>query len=328
MQSANLPPDETDRVLTLHSLNVLNTMPEERFNALTRAARRMFSVSIAQVSLIDTDRQWIKSSAGWPPVEAPRKVSFCAHAILKDEVMHVEDALADDRFADNPLVVGEPHIRFYAGCPLRVGEHSLGTLCVIDRSPRPFSDQERFMLQDLARMVEEILLIEHQEATDPLTGLTNLGGFETLGRQLLAICREQGEAATLVYCELTGVEGVFQRMGLLEAERATKRFGVWLTEAFGDACTVARVGEDDFAVLAPRPLPGAVDAAIAMLEERMRELNRNSKEHDETQLSPVRRSATELGLNMVRMEIDPARQEPMRELLGKAQAALRGKGSG
>src|SRR6202046_3054918 len=118
MKPAAIPATEESRIAALRLLNILDTQPEERFDRLTRMARRLFSVPIAQGTLIDTDRQWFKSSAGVSNGETSRDVSFCAHAILDDEVMCIQDAIQDERFFDNPLVVGQPGIRFYAGCPL------------------------------------------------------------------------------------------------------------------------------------------------------------------------------------------------------------------
>src|SRR5580693_4864027 len=143
MQIAPLPANENSRIACLRLLNILDTQPEERFDRITRMAKRLFSVPIAQVTLIDTNRQWFKSSIGVSDRETSRDFSFCAHAILGEGIMHVSDASQDDRFFDNPLVTGAPNIRFYAGCPLQVGAENLGTLCVIDDKPREFDDEER-----------------------------------------------------------------------------------------------------------------------------------------------------------------------------------------
>src|SRR5579871_5517054 len=142
MQKPGIPADEKERVATLRSLHILDTPSEERFDRLTRIAKRMFGVSVAEVSLIDSTRQWIKSTTAKSTHDTPREVSFCGHTILGDDVLHVPDATTDERFFDNPLVVGEPKIRFYAGYPIRFGEHNLGALCLIDREPRSFSDEE------------------------------------------------------------------------------------------------------------------------------------------------------------------------------------------
>ena len=155
MQPPPRPADEGHRLLALHALGILDSPPDERFDTLTRLATRLFGVPIAAVSLIDEHRPWFKSCAGLPVRETPREVSFCGHAILGSEVLVVEDARLDVRFADNPLVLGAPHIRFYAGSPLVGPDGSrLGTLCVIDRRPRRFSAEDGTLLRDLARLAE------------------------------------------------------------------------------------------------------------------------------------------------------------------------------
>jgi GAF domain-containing protein len=133
-------------------LNILDTQPEERFDRLTRMAKRLFSVPIATVTLVDTHRQWFKSSQGLSASETSRDISLCGHTILSDEILLVPDAELDERFFDNPLVVGDPNIRFYAGCPLKVGAENLGTLCVIDDKPRVFGQEELRLLRDLAEI--------------------------------------------------------------------------------------------------------------------------------------------------------------------------------
>lgn len=129
------PANEATRIDALHGLN-LDAAPEERFDRLTRLAKRLFNVPIALVTLIDKDRQWFKSCVGLDVSETSRDVSFCGHAILQNELMLVPDAREDLRFHDNPLVTGAPNIRFYAGYPLTVPDgNKLGTLCLIDTKP-------------------------------------------------------------------------------------------------------------------------------------------------------------------------------------------------
>ncbi|NND64743.1 MAG: GAF domain-containing protein, partial [Gammaproteobacteria bacterium] len=126
-----IPSDEKARIEALHSLNILDTETEERFDRLTRLAKRMFDVDIALVSLVDVNRQWFKSCQGLDASETPRDISFCGHAILGEDAFVIPDAVKDDRFKFNPLVTGEPFIRFYAGIPLRYADGSkLGTVCL------------------------------------------------------------------------------------------------------------------------------------------------------------------------------------------------------
>ncbi|WP_461605861.1 GAF domain-containing protein, partial [Aeromonas allosaccharophila] len=144
MQSPVVPDNEPLRLDALRRLAILDSPAEERFDRITRMARNMFDVPIALVSLVDENRQWFKSCCGLPVLETPRDISFCGHAILGEELFVVEDAAQDPRFSDNPLVTGEPHIRFYAGHPLEVGNGlKLGTLCIIDSKPRCFSPRDQ-----------------------------------------------------------------------------------------------------------------------------------------------------------------------------------------
>lgn len=158
MQRPPFPPDEAARLAALHGLHVLDTSFEERFDRITRTAQRLFNVPFALISLVDAERQWFKSCQGLNASETPRDISFCGHAILGEGVFLVADALADLRFADNPLVTGEPKIRFYAGQPLRAPDGSrIGTLCIIDRQPRVMSEAELQSLHDLAAWAEQEL---------------------------------------------------------------------------------------------------------------------------------------------------------------------------
>ena len=121
MQSAPDRPDESATLAALRRLQVLDTGPEAQFDALVEAASLLCGVPISLISLVDSDRQWFKANVGLPGVtETPREQAFCAHAVLGDELFEVPDASADPRFADNPLVAGQPDIRFYAGVPLRL----------------------------------------------------------------------------------------------------------------------------------------------------------------------------------------------------------------
>jgi GAF domain-containing protein len=127
-----LPPNEADRLAALRQLLILDTPPEERFDRITAFAQREFGVPTVLISMVDGERQWFKSKVGLAACETPRSISFCGHAILQEDVMVVADARTDARFSDNPLVTGEPFIRFYAGAPLVLPSgHAVGTLCLI-----------------------------------------------------------------------------------------------------------------------------------------------------------------------------------------------------
>jgi phosphoribosyl 1,2-cyclic phosphodiesterase/DNA-binding response OmpR family regulator len=154
---ATRPSDEAARLSALHQLGILDSAPEERFDRITRLARRLFDTPIALVSLVDAERQWFKSRAGVELEETPREYSFCAHAIHDDRVFVVPDALLDPRFADNPMVTGASRIRFYAGRPVRFDGRRVGTLCLADSRPRQLRDDDVQALEDLAVLVEKEL---------------------------------------------------------------------------------------------------------------------------------------------------------------------------
>ncbi len=163
MKKLILSADESARLKGLEDLGILDTLPEERFDRITNLARLIFDVPIALVSLVDRDRQWFKSCYGLNVDSTARDVSFCGHAINEPAPLVVEDATQDKRFSDNPLVLNDPCIRFYAGYPIQTsGGHKIGTLCVIDTQARVFNDGDRTKLAALAQMVESEILVTEQ----------------------------------------------------------------------------------------------------------------------------------------------------------------------
>ena len=154
MIEAPFPENEADRLKALLDYDILDTPPEPQFDDLTSLAARICRTPIALISLIDSDRQWFKSAVGLTVTETRRKIGLCAHAILQQEVFEIRDTLHDKRFANNPLVTGEPRIRFYAGAPLRSPTgHMLGSLCVVDHTPRELTPDQRETLRALGRQV-------------------------------------------------------------------------------------------------------------------------------------------------------------------------------
>ena len=232
------PPDEHDRLSALLSLALLDTGPEERFDRITRRAQHLLGVPIALISLVDKDRQWFKSRQGLDASETPREHAFCAHAILApDQVLEVRDAAADPRFKDNPLVTGGPNIRFYAGCPIRSpAGQPIGTLCVIDSTPRALNAAGLSVLKDLADQIEDELWVEQSASIDPETGLSNMAGFKRGARQVMGYSREARLQVTLIHLSLAPSADALG-------------FAKGLLEAWGDADVLARVSGDEFCVM-------------------------------------------------------------------------------
>jgi len=154
MISAPIPGNEAERLEALRRYQILDTRSDPVFDDLAALASYVCGTPIALVSLVDSDRQWIKARVGLDVSETPRDVSFCGHTILANDTLVVEDTLADSRFADNPLVTSDPKIRFYAGAKLTTSDgHALGSLCVIDRVPRKLTSAQKEALQALSRQV-------------------------------------------------------------------------------------------------------------------------------------------------------------------------------
>lgn len=196
MQIARLPENEAARVATLQSMNILDTPREDRFDRYTRITARIFDMPIALISLVDKYRQWFKSAEGLEADETPRDISFCGHAILGDGVFEVRNTRRDPRFRDNPLVIEQPHIRFYAGAPLETPNgHKLGTLCIIDRVPRHLTDDEKTMLKNLADMV----VGEMMSKIDTETGLANREEQVLNGTKLIDAAEAKRDFSLLLF---------------------------------------------------------------------------------------------------------------------------------
>jgi GAF domain-containing protein len=158
MQAPPIPDNEPDRLAALRELLILDTPPEERLDKIVQFASVEFNVPIALISLIDSNRQWFKARVGLDACETPREISFCGHAILQPDILLIPDALADPRFADNPLVTGDPMIRFYAGAPVVLPSgFAIGTLCLIDTQPRTLDQVELTILSSLRDLLVEEL---------------------------------------------------------------------------------------------------------------------------------------------------------------------------
>lgn len=249
MQAPAIPDNEDARLAALHALQLLDTAPEDRFDRITRVACRTFGVPVALVSLVDSRRQWFKSRAGLDAPQTAREVSLCGHAILADGVFVVPDTQRDPRFADNPLVTGAPHLRFYAGQPLHAGGHRIGTLSLLDHSARDFGPEEARLLGDLAAIVEQEIALQALAMRDELTGLANRRGFRPLAMQALALCRRLDKPASLLCFDLDGFKAINDTHGHAAGDQALQRFAVLLREVFRACDVLGRLGGDEFVAL-------------------------------------------------------------------------------
>ena len=275
MLTPAIPANERQRLKALRDMKVLDTPPEERFDRVTRLARQVFGTQIALVSLVDENRQWFKSRQGLDATETPRDISFCGHAILDDKILVINDAVQDERFCDNPLVCGDPNIRFYAGYPLAAPDGSrVGTLCIIDDKPREITKDELRMLRELGRMIEEELRAADEATTDPATGLSTRKGFLTIADHLLAMCKRCDQPATLLMYHLQNLGDIEAESGRDESDAAAAEFAHLLMASYRDSDIVARVCIDVFCVfLSGTDLDGA-DPARLRLEVHLGARNR------------------------------------------------------
>jgi diguanylate cyclase (GGDEF)-like protein len=267
--------NEAHRLATLRDLHLLDTPPEERFDRLTRLARHLFNVDVAQVSLVDDNRQWFKSSAGSFATQTPREVSFCAHAIASTSTLVVPDARLDQRFHDNPFVSGKPFVRFYAGAPLSMPNGSrVGTLCLVHSLPRAFGKEELARLDDLARMAEQELHAVPLATLDELTGVPNRRAFMTLAQQTLDQCRRQHLPASMVFFDLDDFKEINDCYGHGEGDRALRAFADILQDMSRHQDIVGRIGNDEFAVLLSGCNEADAQSFIAQLQARLSGYNR------------------------------------------------------
>jgi len=277
-----LPDNEAARLQALRETRLLDSPEDEVFDDITRLARDITGAPMALVSLIDQDRQWFLSHQGLATRETSRSIAFCAHAIQRNELFEVADALEDARFQDNPLVRGAPDIRYYAGVPLVISSgEALGTLCVLDTVPRQLTAKQREALKTLAhsvvaemelrrkviRLEQEVVRRRESEflATqlamrDPLTKLPNrLALTERLNLQLRHAIRKQSHLAFL-FVDLDRFKLINDTLGHEVGDAALLEVADRLTRVLRDSDTVARLGGDEFAVL----LPEVSNAEVAM----------------------------------------------------------------
>ena len=259
MPAAAPPPNERQRLAALQACHILNAPADPRFDAFANLTARLLNTPIAALSLVDENRQVFKAAVGLGETrENSRDVSFCAYAILKpDEALVVEDATLDPRFADNPLVLGAPGIRFYAGVPLVDPDgHALGALCAIDTKPRRMNAAELTSLAELARgatatlelhrRLEELRRVAERDA---LTGLANRAAFERCLAEVVAA----GEPAAVLYIDLDRFKAINDLYGHAGGDSLLRETGRRLTASIRSTDLAARLGGDEFALVLRGP---------------------------------------------------------------------------
>ena len=292
MLSAPIPENDERRIASLRDMALLSSPREADFDRVTRIASKLFGTGIAAITLVDQERQSFKSRIGLEIAETPRAFSFCAHAIQSHDTFVVRDAAADRRFFDNPLVIAGPKIKFYAGEPLRnAAGFLIGTLCVIGKEPREFSEDDRRSLQDLGRMVELALenrrlketqfallnsLVEadRDKRVDALTGIWNRRGLDELfDREVARVTRENIPLAVGM-ADIDYFKRVNDTFGHQIGDEAIKVTATLLLNNLRKTDIVGRYGGEEFLKIIPG-MP--VDALPRFADKILNEFRANAQ---------------------------------------------------
>ena len=282
---------EAARLAELHSYDILDTSPERAYDDITYLASQICDTPIALVSLVDADRQWFKSRVGLDTSETDRRIAFCGHAIVdSNRLFVVDDATEDERFADNPLVVGDPEIRFYAGAPITTAAgNTLGTLCVIDTRPRTLEPEQARALEALSRQVMTQLELRrvvaeleasnaeleashaelaHLSVTDPLTSLVNRRALMAFLDAELERHKRYERGLTVALVDLDDFKSYNDAHGHVAGDEALETVARTMLSVCRKTDIAARYGGDELLLVLPdTDRPGAIQIAERLRSE-------------------------------------------------------------
>ncbi len=246
------PLEEALRLDALEAQKITDTGPDESFDRVVRLACAALDTPVGTISFVDDERQWFKARQGMAPRETPRDMAFCSHAIQSDDVMVVEDATRDPRFADNPLVTAEGGIRFYAGAPLKTREgFNLGTLCVIDHIPRRIARRDVNLLKDMAAIVVNEMDLRKRAGTDVLTGLYTRRFLDELAAHEIARARRSGAPLAACLIDIDKFKTVNDSFGHAAGDAVLRLIGPACRAALRAPDMLARYGGEELVVLLP-----------------------------------------------------------------------------
>jgi diguanylate cyclase (GGDEF)-like protein len=265
---SNVDVNEQDRLAALDQYDVLDTPREETFDRITRLACRVFQAPMSTITLIDGHRTWFKSQEGvGPACEAPRASAFCNVTIKATTPLVVLDALADERFKNNPFVVGEPFVRFYAGVPLQTPEgHNIGTLCIVDVKPRAFGEDQIETLIDLARIVMSELQLRRIASTDGLTGALSRRAFKEAASRALGLAVRHRHDVSCIAFDLDHFKRINDSHGHSAGDVVLMESAEICRAQLRKTDFLGRMGGEEFAIF----LPHTAAAAALDVAEKLR----------------------------------------------------------
>ncbi|WP_442583933.1 sensor domain-containing diguanylate cyclase [Mesorhizobium sp. ASY16-5R] len=254
---------ENERLEAIDRLDLLDAPRNPAFECIVRVIKNVFDVPIALVSVLDAHRQLYMACQGLGVDQTDRRNTFCTHAILASTPTIVPDATQDPRFANNPHVVGEPNVRFYAGVPLRTSDgHNIGTVCAIDTKPRPFSDRDVGILQDLADLAISQIELQQLATVDALTGALSRRAFRTSGERALALAQRHKYNLSLITFDIDHFKSVNDTHGHAAGDQVLAGVVAACLANLRQSDLFGRIGGEEFALLLPHTdRHAAVDVA-------------------------------------------------------------------
>jgi diguanylate cyclase (GGDEF)-like protein len=241
-----------ERLQALNRFDILDTPREEPFDRIAHLIRTIFDVPIGIVSMIDAHRQWYKAATGMTNSEAELKDTFCRYALEGSTPLVIPDATKDHRVAHNPYVQGEPHIRFYAGTPLRTRDgHNIGTICAIGHEPRQFTARQADILMDLARIVMDALELRQLANRDSLTGILSRRAFKDEGGRLFALAKRHAQPLSCIVFDIDRFKSINDGFGHAVGDRVLQEFAKSCQSGLRQTDLVGRLGGEEFAILLP-----------------------------------------------------------------------------
>lgn len=262
--------EEAMRLDALERQQITDTPRDEAFDRVVRLACATLSAPIGAITFIESERQWIKAEQGLGLQETSRDTSFCTHALTGDEVMVVEDASRDPRFASNPFVASGDGIRFYAGAPLNTKEgYKLGTLCVVDHIPRKITRRDRELLKDMADIVVSEMELRRRVGTDALTGLYTRRFFDELGMREIIRARRESTPLTAAFIDVDKFKTINDTYGHPAGDAVLRAIGPACKRALRTSDVFARYGGEELVLLLPN---ASLDQAAPVLERLRQEV--------------------------------------------------------